>query len=422
MRYIYNILLYLLIPFILLRLLWRSLKSPGSRKRWNERFGFFAIPKNYQHGLIIHAASVGETIAAVPLIRQLQKIYSDLPITVTTMTVTGSQQVRKSLQNSVFHVYVPYDLPDAVQRFFNKIKPKMLIIMETELWPNLLHYAHTKQIPILLANARLSEKSAQGYAKIKKFTAKMLQNINQIAAQSQSDANRFIKLGMPQDRVNITGNIKFDISLHPRIQEAGESLRQQLGANRSVWIAASTHEGEEEIILAAFKQIKNQLPNCLLILVPRHPERFASVATLCKKLGFNIVLRSANESCDATTDIFIGDTMGELMKFYAATDVAFVGGSLVPIGGHNFLEPAILTLPIISGTHVFNFTEIARLLTEKHALILVKTAPDLAAQVISFFANQQLRQKFGENAKAVVNTNRGAMEKHIHLIRTALED
>jgi 3-deoxy-D-manno-octulosonic-acid transferase len=225
---------------------------------------------------------------------------------------------------------------------------------------------------------------------------------------------------MPQDRVNITGNIKFDLNLSSSTQEAGKLLRQQLGVNRHVWIAASTHEGEEEIILDAFKQIKNKIPDTLLILVPRHPERFASVVTLCKKLEFNIVLRSSNKVCDATTDIFLGDTMGELMKFYAAADVAFVGGSLVPIGGHNFLEPAILTLPIISGPHVFNFTEIAHLLAKKHGLILVKTAPDLATQVINFFTNPQLHQEFGKNAKSVVNANRGAVEKHIKLITTLL--
>lgn len=421
MRYIYNILLYLLIPFILLRLLWRSRKSPEYRCRWNERFAFFPIPKNYQHGVIIHSASVGETIAAAPLIRQIKKTYPDLPIIVTTMTVTGSHQVKKSFQNFVFHVYVPYDLPDVVQRFFNKTKPKMLIIMETELWPNLLHYAHEKKIPVLLANARLSEKSTRGYAKIKNFTARMLQNITKIAAQSQSDAKRFTKLGAPQDRITISGNIKFDINLSGSSQEAGMLLRQQFGANRQVWIAASTHEGEEEIILAAFKQIKNQMPDCLLILVPRHPERFTPVANLCKQLGFKIVLRSSNELSDATTDIFLGDTMGELIKFYAASDIVFVGGSLVPIGGHNLLEPAILNLPIISGPYVFNFTEIARLLTEKRALILVENAAELASQIINLFADPALRQEFGVNAKAVIDANRGAVEKHMKLINPSLK-
>jgi 3-deoxy-D-manno-octulosonic-acid transferase len=420
LRYIYSFLLYLLVPFILLKLLWRSRKSPGYRKRWAERFGFFDAPKKYQHGIFIHAASVGETIAAIPLIRNLQKDYPNLPITVTTMTVTGSQQVKKSLQDSVFHVYVPYDLPDVVQRFLKKIKPKILILMETELWPNLLHYTKTYQIPILLANARLSEKSATGYAKLKNFAAKMLKNITQIAAQSQLDANRFIKLGMPQQHVAITGSIKFDINLAPSIKEAGEVLRQQLDANRPVWIAASTHDGEEEIILQAFKQIKQQLPDCLLILVPRHPERFTTVATLCKKQGYTIVLRSTNETCSEKTDIFIGDTMGEMMKFYAAADIAFVAGSLVPIGGHNFLEPAILGLPIISGSHVFNFTEIARLLKEKHALVLIENSSELAKQVIKFFNDPKLRHEFGENAKLVVDANRGAVAKHMQLIKHLL--
>ncbi|MGD9108188.1 MAG: lipid IV(A) 3-deoxy-D-manno-octulosonic acid transferase [Gammaproteobacteria bacterium] len=420
LRYIYNILLYLAVPFILIRLLWRSIKSSGYRKRWNERFGFFTIPKKFQHGIVIHAASVGETIAAIPLIRQLQKDYPNCPITVTTMTVTGSQQVKKSLKDSVFHVYVPYDLPDAVKRFFNKTKPKMLIIMETELWPNFLHYARARQIPILLANARLSKKSAKGYAKIKNFTTNMLKNINNIAAQAPLDANRFIQLGAPQEHVITTGSIKFDIDLAPSIKEAGEILRQQLGANRPVWITASTHEGEEEIILNAFKKIKHQLPDCLLIIVPRHPERFAQVHTLCKKQNYNTVLRSSNEPCTTKTDIFLGDTMGELMQFYAASDIAFVGGSLAPIGGHNFLEPAILGLPIISGPHVFNFAEIARMLQEKHALVLIENSTELAAQVIKFFNDPKLRQQFGENAKVVVDANRGAVIKHMQLIQKLL--
>lgn len=420
LRYIYNILLYLAVPLILIRLLWRSVKSPGYRKRWNERFGFFAMQKKFQHGIVIHAASVGETVAAIPLIRQLQKDYPDLPIIITTMTVTGSQQVKKSLKDSVFHVYVPYDLPDTVNRFLNKTKPKMLIIMETELWPNLLHYAHKKQIPILLANARLSEKSAKGYAKIKKITTTMLENINYIAAQTSLDANRFIQLGTPQEHVTTTGSIKFDINLAPSIKEAGEILRQQLGASRPVWIAASTHEGEEEIILNAFKKIKHQLPDCLLILVPRHPERFAQAHALCEKQNYNIVSRSSNEPCSSKTDIFLGDTMGELMQFYAASDVAFVGGSFASIGGHNFLEPAILGLPIISGPHVFNFAEIARLLQEKHALILIENAIELATQVIKFFDDPKLRQQFGENAKAVVDANRGAVTKHVQLIQKLL--
>lgn len=421
LRYIYNILLYLSIPLILIRLLWRSIKSPDYRKRWNERFGFFTISKKFQNGIVIHAVSVGETTAAIPLIRQLQKDYPNLPITVTTMTVTGSQQVKKSLKDSVFHIYMPYDLPDAVKRFFNKTKPKMLIIMETELWPNLLHYACTRQIPILLANARLSEKSAQGYAKIKILTTNMFKNINCIAAQAPPDANRFIQLGASQEHVSITGSIKFDINLAPSIKEAGEILRQQLGANRPVWIAASTHEGEEEIILNAFKKIKHQLPDCLLILVPRHPERFSQVHALCKKQNYNVISRSENVPCRAKTDIFFGDTMGELMQFYAASDIAFVGGSLAVIGGHNFLEPAIIGLPIVSGPHIFNFAEIARLLQAKHALVLTENATELATQVIKFFNDPKLRQQFGENAKAVVDANRGAVDKHMQLIQHLLK-
>jgi 3-deoxy-D-manno-octulosonic-acid transferase len=404
-------------PFVLIRLLWRSRKEPAYRKRWAERFGFFTMPAEYQHGILIHAVSVGETMAAVPLIRQLQKTYPQLPITITSMTITGSQQVQAIFEGSVFNIYIPYDLPDAVKRFLIKVQPKIAIIMETELWPNLLYYCRKQHIPVLLANARLSAKSAQGYARFGKFTASLLlRNVDCIAAQAEADAKRFIELGMPQEKVMITGSIKFDVDCSPSIKEAGELLRQQLGADRPVLIAASTHEGEEEIILQAFATIKQQFADCLLILVPRHPQRFDQVASLCRKRGFKIVLRSSDITCSTDTDIFIGDTMGELMKFYAAADIAFVGGSLVPTGGHNFLEPAMLGIPIISGKHIFNFAEISRLLKQANALELVADAEQLSSQVIRFVANVKLRQEAGERAQAVVQANRGALAKHMQLI------
>lgn len=420
MRYIYNLLFYLLTPLILIRLLWRSRKAPGYRSRWAERFGFFAIPKNHQNGILIHSVSVGETVAAIPLIHALQKKYPKLPITVTTMTVTGSQQLKSSVEDSVFHVYMPYDLPCAIKRFLSKINPCITIIMETELWPNLLYYCNKRQIPTILANARLSKRSAKKYARIKKFTATLLKQFNYIAAQAEADAKRFEQLGMPTERIEITGNMKFDITPPASTKETGELLRQQLGANRPVWIAASTHEGEEELALKAFAKIKSKLPDCLLVLAPRHPERFTEVATLCKRKKYSVTLRSSKEPCSTATDIFICDSMGELLQFFAASDVAFIGGSLVKTGGHNLLEPASFALPIISGPHTFNFAEATRLLKEADALIIIKDEKELAANVIRFLENPNLHQKFGDLAQAVVKANRGAVEKHMKLIEKLL--
>jgi len=405
----------------LIRLLWRSRKSPRYRQRWRERFGFFDIPKHYQDGIWVHAVSVGEAVAALPIINALQAKYPDLPIVVTTMTVTGSDRVKAVLGDSVFHVYIPYDLPGPTRRFLAKVKPRLLVIMETELWPNLIYYAHRAKVPIILANARLSERSYKGYARFKSFVSKMLKQINLIAAQSQADADRFVKLGMPAERMQITGNCKFDMKVPASLFEAGEVLRQQLGASRSVWIAASTHEHEEKIILTAFSKIKQAIPHALLILVPRHPERFHEVAELCKARQFKWVSRSAGQKCSLETDIFLGDTMGEMMLFFGASDVAFVAGSLLPeYGGHNLLEPALFALPILTGPNMRNFMGITSLLKENNAVVIVHNEQELADQVIAFFHNMDLRQQFGKQAQKVVESNRGSVEKHLECVKTLL--
>ncbi len=419
MRYIYSLFFYLALPIILLRLLWRARKAPAYQQRWAERFGYLnqAVTKN---GIWIHAVSVGETLAAIPLIKALQQKYPALPITVTTTTPTGSERVIAALGTQVMHSYAPYDLPSAVQRFIQQIQPRLLILMETELWPNILHTCAAKKIPVLLTNARLSARSAAGYQRLGKLMREMLKNISLIAAQYEADAARFIALGMDPTRIKITGNIKFDLEIAADLAAKAQQLRTQWGAQRPVWIAASTHEGEEEIVLNAFAKIRQSLPNALLILVPRHPERFARVQVLCQQRGYNVIARSKQQAAAADTDIFLGDTMGELMLFYAASDCAFVGGSLIERGGHNPLEPAALGLPVFMGPHVFNFAVISEQLRTAQALFSVQNADDLATHVLQLLQDKNERQRVGDNGRRVVAQNRGAVAKQLALIEEYL--
>lgn len=417
MRIIYSILIYLAAPFFLLRLLWRSRKNIGYKKRWGERFGFFRMQPNYTHGIWIHVVSVGEVLAAIPLVKAIQKEFPDLPLTVTTMTPTGSDRVLANFPTSVFHVYAPYDLPGAVNRFLNKVKPRLAIFMETELWPNILHSCKKRNIPSLLANARLSARSAFGYQHFQPLVKNMLNCLTVIAAQAKPDAERFIQLGTQESQVTVTGNMKFDLQISGSLLESAEVLKQQIGHQRPVWIAASTHEGEDEQILEAFQMIRKDLPQSLLILVPRHPERFERVAQLCKKYSFHITRRSTGETCQADTDVFLGDTMGELRLMFATAEIAFIGGSLIPRGGHNMLEAAAFGIPVITGPHTFNFAETVRLLNEANALITITNARELAAQIVRLFNDPALKQELGNRGKEVVNANRGALEQHINLIK-----
>ncbi|NNM58470.1 MAG: 3-deoxy-D-manno-octulosonic acid transferase [Legionellales bacterium] len=414
-RILYSLFFMLMVPFIVIRLYYKSRKNSAYRKRWLERFGYFTPPKT-KGGIWVHVVSVGETIAAVPMIKALQKTYPDKPLIITTMTPTGSERVRALFHDTVFHVYVPYDYPGAIKRFLKRVEPCMLILMETELWPNCLHYCSEKKIPVLLANARLSQKAYLRYNRIKSMTATMLSQISIIAAQAQPDAERFIALGAPSERVVVTGSMKFDISIKTELKKEGKSLRETLGLDRSVWIAASTHENEEEEILKAFQKIQQRVPDVLLILVPRHPERFDKVAKLCVKLGYQISRRSLQEPCTASTTIYLGDTMGELLLLYSASDVAFIGGSLVPIGGHNMLEPAVLGVPSITGPHYFNFTTIVQLLEEAGGLFRINDTDGLAQSVIDLLRDPLKRQQAGLNAQHIVEAHRGSVAMHQELI------
>lgn len=419
-RQVYSTLCYLSVPIVLGRLLWRSRNNPAYRQRWSERFGFLSenIPQNC---LWVHSVSVGETIAAVPLVKGFQKLHPEVPVVITTMTINGAKQVVSSFGQSVTHVYVPYDLPDAVNRFIDRVRPKMLLIIETELWPNLLHICAQRKIPIFLANARLSERSAKRYAQFKTLVSLMMKNITQAAVQTQIEAQRFISLGLPVERIQVTGTVKFDVVVPDEIMQKGKQLREQIGADRPVWIAASTHQGEEEIILEAFKLIKQKYPHLLLILVPRHPERAKDVTTLCQNANFQIVLFTEQKAITNSVDIYLTDTIGQLMMQYVAADIAFVGGSLNTTGGHNVLEPAVLGKPVITGPQMFNFVESTQLLKQAGALWQINDATELAGKVIELLQDPAQCEQAGKAGQQVIEKNRGAVQKHLQLIEQLFE-
>lgn len=412
-RFLYTFLLLLALPYIFLRLLWKSRRSSAYRKRMAERLGIY--PFKLEQCVWVHAVSVGETLAAIPLIKALQTHFAPLPIVVTTMTPTGAQRVKAMLGDSVIHAYLPYDFPFAVAGFLRAAKPKVAVMMETELWPNLLAACHKRHIPVCVVNARLSEKSAQGYQKIAPLTRDMLRRITVIAAHGEADAKRFIALGATNNQLLITGNLKFDLEIPHDLIEKSRQLRNELGNERFIWVAASTHEGEEEQILAAHKMLRKINNKALLVLVPRHPERFDAIAKMSAQ-SFVTARRSLQQTCTQDTAVYVGDTMGELLLMYAVSDVAFVGGSLIERGGHNLLEPAALGKPVISGTQLFNFAEISELFAAANALKKVTDAHALAAALIALMEQPGERKAMGMRAMQVVAENRGALQKQFDVI------
>ena len=414
MKTLYTVGFYLAIPFILLRLLWRGRKLPAYRQHIAERVGHYGA-KPLRRSIWVHAVSYGETVAAEPLIKALLKTYQGIPIVVTHMTPTGRARAEKTFGDQVLHCYIPYDVPCIIKRFVKRFNPMITIIMETELWPNILHTLG-EQTPIIIASARLSEKSAQGYLKMKSMCTNMLKSINHVAAQSKADEERFQRIGLACKNTSVLGNMKFDITYPEDLIAQGKSLRQELSDNRPVWIAASTHEGEEEKVLKAFKAVKKSLPNALLILVPRHPDRFNLVANLCKQKGYETIRRSENKKLQDSTDILLGDTMGEMYLFYAAADVAFLAGSFAPIGGHNLLEPALVGLPVLTGPHLFNSVEISELLITAGNTQVVADEQELACSLLTLFQDKNKRDAMGEKGQQVIQMHKGALERHMDLI------
>ncbi len=419
MRPIYSLLLYLLTPLAVLRLLWRSRELPDYRRRIGERFGF--VPRPPQPIAVwVHAVSVGESLAAMPLIRALVERHGRGRVLVTTTTPTGSARVRETLGEQVVHVYAPYDLPGVVARFIARMRPQRVVVMETELWPNLFRALRRRGVPLVIANARLSPRSFAGYQRVRGFAAATLGDCAHIAAQSAADAERFRALGAPPQRVSVMGNLKFDQTVPDAQLDAGRALRAQLGPQRPVWIAASTHDGEEEAVLAAHRALRRQLPEAVLILVPRHPQRFDAVERLIGNAGFDGARRSAlarhgaNETL-LRAGVLLGDSMGEMFMYFAAADVAFVGGSLVPVGGHNVLEPALLGKPVLFGPHMHNFIAARELLLAAGAAVEAQ-AQDLASALGALMTDPGRCQRMGEAGYAAVAANRGARERLLALL------
>ncbi len=414
-RHLYSLLFHFCLPLIGLRLAWRAWRAPAYARRIGERFAL--LPPLRPGGIWVHAVSVGESIAAAPLVRELLARYPDLPITLTCMTPTGSERIRALFPEAQFagrvqHCYLPYDLPWAAARFLKQARPKLAVIMETELWPNYIHQCALRGIPVALANGRLSARSARGYGRFAKLTAPMLAELNLLAVQTQVEAERFIALGARPEAVEVTGSIKFDQQVDAEVSGRASALREQWQARqRPVWIAASTREGEDALVIQAHRRLLASQPDALLILVPRHLERFDTAATQLREAGLTFVRRSSGDAVGPDVQVLLGDSMGELMFLYALADITFVGGSLVETGGHNPLEPAALGLPVIMGPHRFNFLEITAQLLEHGALSEVADADALGDQVAMLLSNPARAAEMRDAGLAVLKANQGALER-----------
>lgn len=417
LRLIYTLLWYVALPFVLARMVWRGRRNAGYRQRWGERLGFLTPLRATQAPIWVHAVSVGETVAASPLIEALLRRYPDRPVLVTSTTPTGSDRVKKLFGSRVHHAYVPFDLPDAVARFLSRARPAVGIIMETEIWPNLFHACAKRHIPLILANARLSARSAKGYRRAGAIIRDSLGAVATVAAQAPVDAKRFRALGIAPERVVVAGNLKYEIQIPADLKQRARMLRAELG-EAPLWLAASTHEGEERLVLDAFAAARHTRPDLRLLLVPRHPERFDTVAALCADRRLHVSRRSQCWPDPATADVLLGDTMGELLLFYAVADLAFVGGSLVPVGGHNILEAAAVGCPIILGPHTFNMEGLREIFA--NAVVAVDGPENLAGAVTRLLNRPEDAHRLVAHAHDQLNAYRGGVETLLELIRQAL--
>ncbi|WP_236840085.1 lipid IV(A) 3-deoxy-D-manno-octulosonic acid transferase [Blochmannia endosymbiont of Camponotus nipponensis] len=408
--------MYIAQPIIWIRLLWRSRRTPLYRKRWLERYGFYQKPIK-SDGIVLHAVSLGETLTAIPLIHALQQRYPKITITLTAMTPTGIELAQSKFSHNIIHCgYLPYDLPGSMKRFINQIRPRLVIVMETELWPNLINILYQRNIPFIIANARLSFRSFIGYKKFSSFVSLIMERIALIAAQNKEDASRFLKLGLKKNQLFITGNLKFDIAMTQDLLNKISFLKKTWIKKRQVWIASSTHAGEEILLLQAHKHLLTKFPNLLMILAPRHPERFINVKNMTEQAGLSYIMRSSGITPSKKTQVIINDTIGELMLLYGISDIAFVGGSLVNHGGHNPLEPAAHSIPLIMGPYTFNFHDICVKLHESNGLITVTDTESLVKAVIMLLTNQQCRLNYGYRAIKVLKHNQGALQQLLYLL------
>lgn len=413
-RLLYTLLMLIASPFLLFGLYKSKPGKPAFGKRWREHFGITPPLKDSRPVIWLHAVSVGESIAALPVLKALAQTYPQYQLLVTTTTSTGAAQIAKHA-DWLSHRYMPIDLPICLNRFIRNIKPQCLLIMETELWPNTLACAKQAGLPIAVINARLSARSAKRYGQVPWAFNQIACRLDKLFCVAQDDAQRFAQLGISERSLTVTGSIKNDIQISNTVIEQANHLRHQLGEQRPVWVAASTHKGEDEQVLAAFNTLLKQLPQALLILVPRHPERFDAMAQLCVDSGFSVQRRSTGFDTSQTCQVYLADTMGEMLVMLGASDAVFMGGSLIgeAVGGHNMLEPAALAKATITGPSYYNFTDIAEQLIQAQGLWVCHDSQQLAEQMTQLLQDQDLRQQVGQAALKVVQQNQGAVAKTV---------
>ncbi len=407
-RFFYTLLLYFLYPLVRRRLKMRGRKEPRYLQHIPERFGNYAQPQT-EGAIWLHAVSVGETRAAAPLVERIAKSHPDVPIVITSMTPTGRETAELLYGKIATICYLPYDYPFAVKRFLGHFRPKLGLLMETELWFNLIHFCRNSSVPLHLVNARLSEKSLKKYQRISRLAKNGLEELSAIAAQTGADAKRLESLGAKN--VSVCGNLKFDVEIPENIQD----LRIFLG-DKPVFLAASTREGEEELILDAF----SGMDEILLLLVPRHPQRFGEVAKLLENRNIPFVRRSEHRPVSPETRVFLGDSMGEMPAYYSACDLAYVGGSLLPLGGQNLIEAAMLGKPVLVGPHTFNFEEATRHAIESGAAIRVDNAAQMAEEAKRLLRDRDSLKAMGYAGLLFASLHRGAADRIMKLISPAL--
>jgi len=416
MRHLYTIVLWLLLPYVFFRLLWRARKQPGYLNHIAERFGIYSV-KIEKPVIWLHAVSVGETRATQSLVSRLCDAYPTHQILFTHTTPTGRKAGRQLFADSVIQVYLPYDYPFAVRKFLRHFHPELGILMETEIWFNLINISHIVGTPLLLLNARMSDKSSKGYRRFSRLTRSALGNLSVIAAQTADDAARLSMLG--GKNVSVMGNLKFDIEPPATMLELGRHLRAQFGVKRKILVAASTREGEEALLLDLLEHIR--IPGLLMVIVPRHPQRFDTVADLLGQRGITFQRRSESRAVPAEIRVVLGDSMGELFGYYVAADLAFIGGSLLPLGGQNLIEACAVGTPVLVGPYTYNFAEVTQLAVKAGAALQVKDISDLAASIQSLFENPDALLEMRRQCDGFVSSNRGATDRSMQLIMKILD-
>lgn len=415
-RQIYQFVFYLCSPLIIGYLILRAIRAKEYREGFFQRLGF--VPQAYrQNGILIHCASVGETRAAEPLIRKLLSQYPTINITVSTSTPTGKQAVHSLFENRVQHLYFPIDWIGSNRRFLNRLKPQLVLLMETELWPNFLYQCKQNKISVVLANARLSKKSLKKYLKFKAISQEMFSHIDKVLAQYPSDKQNFIQLGVAEDKIELVGSIKFDIEISSHLIKQQKQLKQQWAEKRPVWIAASIHPAEFDTILKAHHKLLLSFPKLLLIGVPRHPERFSEFKTACDTHQLSYVARSDNRAISDSTQVLVGDTMGEMILLFGVADLAYMGGSLIERGGQNPLEPVACGLPVFMGESFYNFKDVGQILIDNQVLKIIDSGESLVDAISLLIKSPENLQKVSKKSKTLMASNRGSVKKTMQQIQ-----